>query len=80
MLFQTIREPQYPVQCIVPNAEASSRRQRHLRTYRNTDYYAAKQACARIKDPDVRTFCIEDVMVTDSVNIAHIYQMGEVFG
>lgn len=71
MLFHTIRAPQYPEQCLLPNQAQSSRRLRARNDKgRQLD---AEKACADVQDKDMYNFCLDDVMLTGDVGLAHNY-------
>jgi von Willebrand factor type D domain len=67
MLFNEIRAPQYPAQCILP--EVSARRMLRLS---EEEMKKASTACSMVSE-DMRSFCIDDVIVTGDHTIAHQY-------
>jgi hypothetical protein len=66
MLFQTIREPQYPQACKLPSADAKASRRLGATSVARK---AAEEACASW-DADIREGCIHDVMATGDVDLA----------
>ena len=67
MLFQAIQGPQYPAQCIMPDAQTQEIRGRRLGESHARE--AAEQACAHWAD-DIRDACIFDVMATGDLDAA----------
>ena len=65
-LFQTVRAPQFPAQCIMP--DPVEREQRRLAATVSQD--AAEAACSHVKDEHVRDMCIFDVMSVDDLSLA----------
>ena len=69
MLFHELGTgPQYPESCVLPIVNS---RQRRLRTSDIT-YEAAKTACETV-DESMRQFCMEDVIRSGDVSMAHTY-------
>jgi hypothetical protein len=66
MLFQTIRHPQYPVECTMPDPTTLAK-SRMLRASKVT-IFEAEEACAN-SGPDMDT-CIFDVMATGDLDMA----------
>jgi hypothetical protein len=66
MLFQTIRHPQYPVECTMPDPTTLAK-SRFLRASKIT-VFEAEEACAN-SGPDMDT-CIFDVMATGDLDMA----------
>lgn len=65
-LFVTVREPQFPAQCIMP--DPVEREQRRLSATVSTE--AAEAACSHVQDEHVRDMCIFDVMSVDDLSLA----------
>ena len=68
-LFQTVRAPQHPVQCIPAPPKTEMRRRLGEE---DIDRAAAEKVCAGASEED-REFCIFDVMATNDVDMAGAY-------
>lgn len=69
MLFHELGTgPQYPESCLMTSVNS---RQRRLRTS-DVSYDTAKKACENVDD-SMRAFCIEDVVRSGDVSMAHTY-------
>jgi hypothetical protein len=71
ILFHEIKAPQYPQQCIIPDATSSRRR---LRTNSEQHRRRASEACSGITDRRKMKFCIEDMILTGDAHIADMYK------
>jgi hypothetical protein len=70
MIFAEAVAPQHPQKCIMPVAD--SRRLRKSQQHQRR----AAESCAGIKDKTMLDFCLEDVMSSGDIDIAHIYHLG----
>ena len=68
MLFQTVRAPQFPTECVLPSV--SGRRLRHS----TAELELAQKVCQSVSE-DMFSFCVDDVLITGDSDIAHAYGM-----
>ena len=61
VLFNAVRSPQYPQECILPEPKT------HLRVMSRE---AAEKACSHHSDSDLKKNCIFDVMITGDLELA----------
>lgn len=66
MLFEQPREPQYPVQCLLPQVKAEQRRK--LRGGLSEE--DAEGACEQFADKDAKARCVFDVLATQDLEVA----------
>jgi hypothetical protein len=67
-LFQTLKLPQHPQQCVLPPAKTEKRR----RLGEGISEVVAKAACAHVDAEDF-DFCVYDVLVTNDIGSAGAY-------
>ena len=65
-LFETIREPQYPVKCKMPLLQPQESR----RLKGSLSNEAATDACGHLADRGTRSRCIFDVLATQDLEVA----------
>jgi von Willebrand factor type D domain len=63
------RSPQYPEQCYLPKITS-----RRLRAQSSANLLMANNACAGV-DTTMNEFCIQDVLLTGDVQVAHMYHI-----
>ena len=69
MLFHEIQIPQFPQQCILPSVDT---RQRRLNSVSDDFFQSAEEACMFVES-DLRTFCMNDVILTRDIHVAQGY-------
>jgi len=69
MLFREIRAPQFPETCQLPAVDS----RRRLSSIPQQYHRRASEVCADVTDPDMKNFCVEDVLMTGDVDIARTY-------
>lgn len=67
MLFQNVTAPQFPERCVVPQTNS-----RHLLQSDELNSIAM-DACADIQDKTMKSFCIQDVLITGDHEYAGLY-------
>lgn len=76
MLFHSVRVPQYPERCLLPSSNMLEHQQqrRALRSEHHYDHHRrATEACSDITDIRKKLFCIDDIILTGDVDLAHLY-------
>lgn len=68
MLFHEVGRVQYPESCILPSVTSRNRRLRKA----GVTLEAAGKACENVAD-DMKSFCIEDVIRSSDISMAHTY-------
>ena len=66
MLFQTLREPQYPQVCALPDPTSTQRRLGSG----EVSFEDAQKACAHYSSGTSQDACIHDVMAADDLDLA----------
>lgn len=70
-LFNSVREPQFPTQCNMPEKSASAERRRLAGVGINSE--DAEKACAHVSDEKVLENCVYDVMATGDLETGLSY-------
>jgi von Willebrand factor type D domain len=70
MLFHDIKAPQFPQQCMIPDATSRRRLRKDTVQHRRR----AEESCADVKDARKKQFCLEDMILLGDVHVAEMYR------
>jgi hypothetical protein len=79
-LFRDIQAPQFPQLCMMPSMIEQKDRHRRLKQATSKSKRAAEVACSGIETVTIRSFCINDVLLTGDTSVANSYGFVPILG